>query len=175
MLFARNNQAAAPLLSCPACFNTSLVPGRCSGNWQSLCCKRARAVAVDDEWMLCIQPHSPQCKPFCSLTSQSIQLSHPTVLILLRNDLREKKKWKTPFEQSAVAGGLQLPGCVWMMQSCFLLSCLVNALYSHDPGPSRAKTCCKHDPCLPQFSGGMPTGKRQMDVFTVLPLPRAQK
>lgn len=41
------------------------------------------------------------------LTSQSIQLSHPTVLILLGNDLK-KREWEMPVEEVAVAGAAWL-------------------------------------------------------------------
>lgn len=150
MLFARSKQVAAPLLTYPALtFPLSLADAL--GNWQSLCCKCARAVAVD-EWMLRIQPPSPQCNPSCSLTSQSIQLTHPAVLILLGNDLKNRE-WKTLLEESAVPGGPQLPSCVHTMRNHFLLTCFANVLLSHGPGPSRAKSYCKHNaiPVFPNF------------------------
>lgn len=70
------------------------------------------------------------------LTSQSIQLSHPTVLILLGNDLK-KREWKIPVEEVAVAGGVQLPSlCVHNEE--LLSSQLLCQSY------------CKH-PLLPSF------------------------
>lgn len=85
------------------------------------------------------------------LTSQSIQLSHPTVLILLGNDLK-KREWKIPVEEVAAAGGIQLSDCVSTMRNCFVLNCFANVLFSHSPGPSRAQSYCKH-PLLPSFRG----------------------
>lgn len=49
--------------------------------------------------ILCIPPCSPPPISACpALTSQSIQLSHPTVLVLLGNDLQDRG-WETAVEE----------------------------------------------------------------------------
>lgn len=84
--------------------------------------------------ILCIPPCSLPSATCPALTSQPIQLSHPTVLVLLGNDLKNRERETAveecqmttckqarnggrtqnflPTGEGAVPGGLQLPDCV---------------------------------------------------------------
>lgn len=109
----------------------------------------AAKVPQQSMWMMngCSTPSSTfPSATNSALTSQSIQLSHPTVLILLGNDL-EDREWKTLVEEAAVPGGLQLPGCVCTMRNCFILNCFANA-FLHVAFLARAKSYCKHNVTL---------------------------
>lgn len=137
----------------------------------------AAKVPQQSMWMMngCSTPSStfPRATN-TALTSQSIQLSHPTVLILLGNDL-ENREWKTLVEEAAVPGGLQLPGCVCTMRNCFILNCFANAFLHVAYGLQRQKaTANTMLPLFSTISDGMPTANPQKGAFTVLPLLSAQ-
>lgn len=160
LLFTRSNRVAASLLSYPAL----------TFPWQMLWeTGRAFAANVGEQllWMNGCSASGPTLPSAIhpALTSQSIQLSHPTVLILLGNDLKNRD-WKTLVEKSAAPGGLQLPSCVYTMRNCFLLNCFASVLFSHGPGPSRAKSYCKHNvtPVFPQLLMGSPQLKHGTKV-----------
>lgn len=127
-------------------------------------------------------PHSiplPPSATHSALTSQSIQLSHPTVLILLGNDLKNRE-WKTLAEESAVPGGtVGDPTAAQLrvhneelLSSQLFCQCSLLMWPRAFKGKKLLQAQCY--PCLPRFQIGMSTAKMQMDAFTVLPQLSAQ-